>query len=107
MGESRELILPSSGQRRVSCGDLDAEKLAGRSTSTTTQAKIQGFELALPNLLPIVELLKHVKGLALRIHSHRIPSSQGNSRISESLYVGHRNLTQVERVGIKPSIFTH
>lgn len=54
-----------------------------------------------------MELLKHVKGLALQIHSHRIPSSQGNSRIAESLYVGHRNLTQVVRVGIKPTIFTH
>ena len=48
--------------------------------SATTQAQIQVFELILPN---ICELLELMKGLVLQIQSSRISMTQGNSRKSE------------------------
>ena len=40
---------------------------AGGMTSATTQAQIQGFELAHSNIYPIYELPEDVKGLVLQI----------------------------------------
>ena len=57
---------------------------AGRLTnSATTQAQIQGFELAHPNIYPIYELLECVKVPVLQIQNYRISMTQGNDRISE------------------------
>ena len=53
------------------------------NNSTTTQAQIQGFELAHTNIHPIYKLLKCVKGPVLQIQSCRIFMTQGNNRISE------------------------
>ena len=53
------------------------------TNSATTLASTQGFELAYPNICPIYELLKHVKGPLLQIQSCRISMTQGNSRISK------------------------
>lgn len=59
---------------------------AGRlSSSDTTQAQIQVFELAHANTFPNYELLEHVKGLVLWIHSLRILGTLGNDRIPENL----------------------
>ena len=52
------------------------------TNSATTQALIQGFVLAHPNIYPIYELLACVKGLVLQIQSCRISMTQGNNRIS-------------------------
>ena len=51
--------------------------------SATTQAQIQGSELAYPNICPIYELLKPVKEPILHIQSYRKFRTQGNNRISE------------------------
>ena len=42
------------------------------TSSATTQAQIQGFELAHPNIYLIYELLEHVKGLTLQNQNCRI-----------------------------------
>lgn len=56
--------------------------------SATTWTQIHGSELAHFNTFPMYDLLEHVKGLVLWNHSRRISKTQGNSRISESLYEG-------------------
>ena len=57
---------------------------AGRLTSSaTTQAQIQGFELAQPNIHPICELLECVKGPVPEIQSCRIFMTPYNNRISQ------------------------
>ena len=57
---------------------------AGKVTHfTAIQAQFQGIELANPNIYPIDELLKHMKGPVLPIKSFRISTTQGNNRISE------------------------
>ena len=53
------------------------------TSSTTTQAPIQGFELTHPNIYPIYELLECVKDPVLQSQSCRISMTQGNNRISE------------------------
>jgi hypothetical protein len=53
------------------------------TSSTTTQAPIQGFELTHPNIYPIYELLESVKDPVLQSQSCRISRTQGNNRISE------------------------
>jgi hypothetical protein len=50
------------------------------TNSATTQAQIQGFELAHHN---IYELLEHMKKPVLLIQGRRIHVRQGNNRISE------------------------
>ena len=47
--------------------------------SATTQAQIQVFELILPN---ICELLELMKGLVLQIQSFRISMTQVNIRVA-------------------------
>jgi hypothetical protein len=55
---------------------------AGRLiNSATTQAKIQGFKLAHPNIYPICELLKPMKGTVLQNQSCMISMTQINNRI--------------------------
>ena len=53
------------------------------TSSDTSQAQIQGFELAHPNIYPIKELLKCMKRLVLQIQNYRIFMTRGNNRISE------------------------
>ena len=53
------------------------------TSSDTSQAQIQGFELAHPNIYPIDELLKYMKGPVLQIQNYRMSMTQGNNRISE------------------------
>lgn len=56
---------------------------AGKLTnSAITQAQIQGFEVAQPNIYPIYELLEHLKGSVLQIQSWRVSMTQGNNRIA-------------------------
>jgi hypothetical protein len=45
------------------------------------QAQVQGCELAHTNIYLIDELLAHVSGLYLQIHSCQISMTQGNNRI--------------------------
>ena len=59
------------------------ENPSGLTSSDTSQAQIQGFELAHPNIYPINELLECMKGLVLQIQNYRISMTQGNNRISE------------------------
>jgi len=47
-------------------------KAAGLTSSATTQARIQGSELVHPNIYPINEVLKCMKGPVLQIQSCRI-----------------------------------
>ena len=47
------------------------------TSSDTSQAQIQGFELAHPNIYPIYELVESIKGLAVQIQSCRISMTQG------------------------------
>jgi hypothetical protein len=42
------------------------ESVGRLSSSATTQAEIQGFELAYPNIYPNYELLEHIKGTVLQ-----------------------------------------
>jgi hypothetical protein len=51
------------------------------------QASIHGFQLAHPNIFPFYELLEQ-KGPVLQIHSLRIFTTQGSSKISVNLYEG-------------------
>jgi hypothetical protein len=48
-----------------------------------TLAQIHDFELAHPKHYIILELLGHIKGLALLIQSSRVSVTQGNNRIIE------------------------
>ena len=57
--------------------------LAVLTSSDTSQAQIQGFELAHPNIYPINELLECMKVLVLQIQKYRIFMTQGNNRISK------------------------
>jgi hypothetical protein len=57
--------------------------LAVLTSSSTSQAQIQGFELAHPNIYPIDELLKYMKGPVPQIQNYRMSMTQGNNRISE------------------------
>jgi hypothetical protein len=52
------------------------------TNSASTQAQIQGFVLAHPNIYLIYKLLEIVKGWVLQIQSCGIPMTQGNNRIS-------------------------
>jgi hypothetical protein len=55
----------------------------GLINSATTQAHIQGFELADPNIYLIYELLERVKWLVLKIQSCRISMTQGNNKVTK------------------------
>lgn len=57
------------------------------TNQATIQAYIQVFELALPNIYPIYNLLECMKGLALCNHRHSISMNQDNSRISRGMLV--------------------
>ena len=62
----------------------DVDTWANRLTNSyNTQAQIQGFELAHPQIYLINELLEHVKSLVLLIQVCRISLTQGNNRISD------------------------
>lgn len=50
--------------------------------SVTTQAQIQGYELAHSNINSIYELLEHIMGPDMQIQSYRISVTQGNNMIS-------------------------
>ena len=50
---------------------------------SSTQAQIQGFESAHPNIHPVCELLELMKGPLLQIQSRRISMTQGSNRRSE------------------------
>lgn len=52
------------------------------TSSDTTQAKIQGFELAYPNIYPINELLESLKGPIPQTQNYT--TKQGNNRTSKS-----------------------
>ena len=77
LGELARAVLESSPWW---CGCRRAGRL---TNSATTQAQIQGFELAHPNIYPIYELLECMKGPVLQIQSCRISMTQGNNRISK------------------------
>ena len=53
------------------------------SSSDTSQAQIQVFELAHPNIYPIYELLELMKGPILQIQNYRISIIKVNNKISE------------------------
>ena len=61
----------------------ESRRASRLTSSDTSQAQIQGFELAHPNIYPINELLECMKGLVLQIQNYRISMTQGNNRISE------------------------
>jgi hypothetical protein len=63
--------------------DKISTTLDGLTSSATTQAQTQGFELVHPNICPIHELLEPVKRLVLQIQSYRISMTQDNHWISE------------------------
>ena len=58
-------------------------RAVGLSSSALSQAQIQGFELAHPNIYPIYDLLEHVKGPVLKIQSCKISTTQCINRPSE------------------------
>ena len=68
LGSTVELALVTRAQKSQPhrCETGRAVRL---TNSVTTQAQIQDFELAHPNIYPICELLEHVKGQALQIQS--------------------------------------
>jgi hypothetical protein len=53
------------------------------ASSDTSQAHIQGFELANANIYPIDELLEYMKGWVRQIQSYRISMTQGNNSVFE------------------------
>jgi hypothetical protein len=53
------------------------------SNSASTQAQVQGSELAQPNIHPIYELPKSMKGPLLQLQNCRTSITQGNNRMSE------------------------
>lgn len=55
------------------------------NSSATTQAQIQGSELAHPNIYPVYALLERVKGPVLQIQSciTKCSMTQVNNRISK------------------------
>ena len=56
-------------------------KASRLTSSDTSQAQIQGFELAHPNIYPIDELLEHMNGLVLQIQNYKVSVTHGNNRI--------------------------
>ena len=57
---------------------------ASRLTSLdSSQAQIQGFELAHASTYPIEELLECMKGSVLQIQNYRVSMTQGDNRISK------------------------
>lgn len=46
------------------------------TSSFTSQAQIQGFELAYSNIYPIHEPLEHMKGLVLYIQKPKVSRTQ-------------------------------
>jgi hypothetical protein len=59
---------------------MGAEELANPAI---TQAQIQSFELAHPNIYSIYELLEHMKVLVLQIQNCRISMTRNNNRLSQ------------------------
>jgi hypothetical protein len=53
------------------------------TSSNTSQAQIQGFELAHSNIYPIYEFLEHMKGSVPQIQSCRVSMTQDYNRISK------------------------
>ena len=58
-------------------------RVGGLTSSDTSQAQIQGFELAHPNIYPMDELPECIKRLVLQIQNYRVSMTQGNNKISE------------------------
>lgn len=60
-------------------------RAGGLNSSATTQAQIQGSELAHPNIYPVYALLERVKGPVLQIQSciTKCSMTQVNNRISK------------------------
>jgi hypothetical protein len=71
LGELAGTVLESSPWW---CGCRRAVRL---THSVTTQSQIQGFELAHLNIHPAYELLEHMAGLVLLIHSFRTFHDRG------------------------------
>lgn len=68
----------------MSCPKHVENRRACRQTSSDTcQAQIDVFELALPNIYNINELLEGIKGLVLQIQNYRIPMTQDSKRVSQ------------------------
>ena len=63
----------------------DEVRRAGEQASrfSTSQAQIQGFELALPNIYPMHKLLDCMKEPILHMKNYRIFMAQGSNRMSE------------------------
>lgn len=53
------------------------------TSSANTQAQNKDYELAHPSIQAIYELLKHVKGMNLKIQSSRNWRTQDNNRLSK------------------------
>ena len=66
-----------------------------------TQAQIQGFELAHPNIYSIYELLECVKRPAPQIQSCRISMTQVRNRISKRTPSEHPVLMVAEAKGLE------
>lgn len=58
-------------------------KTDGLTTSGSTKAHIQGFDLAHTDIHLISKLLESMNGLVLPIQSSGIPRTQGNKRLTE------------------------
>jgi hypothetical protein len=62
------------------------QRVSRQTNSVASQAQIQGFELAHPNIYPVYDLLECMKGLVLQIQSFMISMTQGSSNISKSAF---------------------
>lgn len=71
------------GQRRRVCSSGESRRVAWLTSSETSQAQIQGWELVHPSIHPVNKLLDCVKGLVLQIQSYKIAIIQGNNMVSE------------------------
>ena len=50
------------------------------TNSAFTQVHTQAFELSLPSIYPIYDMMETMKRLVLQCHNHMISMTQGNSR---------------------------
>lgn len=74
------MVAGFAGELALGC---ERGRLGNLNSSYTSQAQIQGFELANPNIYSIDELLEYTQGQSYQIQNHSISMTQGNNRIWE------------------------
>lgn len=82
LGSRIELALVAGAAAEPSQKVLERERASGLTCSDTSQAQIQGFELAHPNIYTIDGLLECVNGSIPQNQNYRISITQGNNRMS-------------------------